>query len=269
MSADILMDRKRIEESTWDEFRSIAAKGDRCLLKRLDDFPNSILITGCQRSGTTMLARIITESDGMTQYGFGSDDELAGALILSGLVEHTPFGRYCFQTTYLNERYWEYYNHRNGHKIVWLLRNPLSVTYSMLHNWGGHTPNRLFLACGIPVLRGMDRLRYRVFGLRGLSNLRRACWAYHGKTLQLFELVERLGTSKIMVVDYDDLVTRSREILPHVYRFLGILFREEYVKTISVGSIRLRKRLSKWEVNCVESINRSIYLKARDLVSIN
>ena len=31
------------------------------LINRLDDFPNSVFVTGCQRSGTTMLSRIITQ----------------------------------------------------------------------------------------------------------------------------------------------------------------------------------------------------------------
>jgi hypothetical protein len=51
----------------------------------------------------------------MTQYYFGSDNELDAALILSGRVAHEPQGRYCFQTTYLNECYSEYFEHRDGH----------------------------------------------------------------------------------------------------------------------------------------------------------
>jgi Holliday junction resolvasome RuvABC ATP-dependent DNA helicase subunit len=38
----------------------------------------------------------------MVDFSSGEDDELDAALILAGFVEHTPRGRYCFQTTYLN-----------------------------------------------------------------------------------------------------------------------------------------------------------------------
>jgi hypothetical protein len=44
--------------NTWPKFaRSVRSKQDK-LLSRLEEFPDSILIAGCQRSGTTMLARI-------------------------------------------------------------------------------------------------------------------------------------------------------------------------------------------------------------------
>ena len=43
----------------WPQFeKKVRLRGVE-LLKRLDDFPDSILVTGCQRSGTTMLTKII------------------------------------------------------------------------------------------------------------------------------------------------------------------------------------------------------------------
>jgi ligand-binding sensor domain-containing protein len=42
-------------------------------------------------------------------YWFGRDDELDAALILSGHVDHQQNGRYCFQTTYINECFREYF----------------------------------------------------------------------------------------------------------------------------------------------------------------
>ena len=90
-------------------------------------FGGAILVTGCQRSGTTILSRIITRSDGMVDYWFGRDDELDAALILSGHVWHSPVGRYCFQTTYLNECYEEYFQCDLNQKIIWMIRSPYSV----------------------------------------------------------------------------------------------------------------------------------------------
>ena len=118
---------------SWRQFDRHVRPGGCSLLRRLDDFPNAILVAGCQRSGTTILSRVLTQSEGMVEYSFGKDDELDAALILSGRVEHEPAGRYCFQTTYLNNCVQEYFAH-SEYKLVWALRNPFSVVYSMLHN---------------------------------------------------------------------------------------------------------------------------------------
>ena len=88
---------------SWEEFAAIIKSKGCHLLKRLDEFPRSILVTGCQRSGTTVLSIVINSSEGITRYVKESDLELAGALILPGLKAHEPKGRYCFQTTYVNE----------------------------------------------------------------------------------------------------------------------------------------------------------------------
>lgn len=150
--------------NTWRKFsRCVKFRQDKLLL-RLDDFPNSILIAGCQRSGTTMLARIITQSEGMVNYWFGPDDELDAALILSGHEAHQPRGRYCFQTTYLNERYPEYFEHENF-RMVWILRNPHSVVHSMLHNWKDFALNNLFSSCAAQLVEERYRRRHEILGI--------------------------------------------------------------------------------------------------------
>ncbi len=133
------------------------------LLHRIDEFPDSVLVTGCQRSGTTALARAINASPAMVDYRFGRDDELDAAQILAGRVDHVPRGRYCFQTTYLNQCYGEYLEHRSPQRIVWVLRNPYSVVYSMVYNWGRFAFNELFAACGSPLLEGWTADLYRWF----------------------------------------------------------------------------------------------------------
>jgi hypothetical protein len=251
---------------TWRKFaRKVRSRGCN-LLKRLDDFPDSILITGCQRSGTTMLSRIITRSEGMVNYWFGRDDELAAALILAGVVEHTPRGRYCFQTTYLNECVGEYYQHDNGHRLVWVLRNPFSVVHSMLHNWKDFALNELFEACGSDLLDERDRRLYDWFGVWGVRRLKRACLAYCGKTSQIFELKRRLS-NRVVVLDYDELVQRKQGILPELYRFLDLPYRSVYGEWIHGRSVDKRQSLSPREHAIVESTCLPVYEKAKKLVS--
>jgi hypothetical protein len=214
-----------------------------------------------------MLARIITESEGMVNYWFGQDDELDAALILSGYVDHRPRGRYCFQTTYVNECYREYYEHTNGHRMVWVLRNPVSVVYSMLHNWGN--PNRVFVTCGVPMIAGIDKWMYKLFGLSGVSTLRRACWGYIGKTSQLFDLKQHLDPDTIIVVDYDDLVMRKEEVLPAIYSFVDLEYRDEYADKIHSRSLRKGMRFSRHEIATVMSKCEPTYQKARALLTIS
>ena len=252
---------------SWQEFTETIQKRGYPLLSRLDEFPNSILVTGCQRSGTTVLAKIITESDGVIYYQFSSDNELDAALILSGCLEYHAPGRHCFQTTYVNERFYEYYKYPSGHKILWILRNPTSVIYSMLYNWGNHTPNKLFMSCGISAMTGMDRWRYKLLGMQSISMLRRACWAYVGKTLQLFELTKKIGPDQLMIVDYNDLILQKSSILPAIYQFIDISYKDTYANKLHTKSLNKKRNLSDLEASTIQAICQPIYEQAKTLLS--
>jgi len=246
----------------WKEFNKYVRKSGSKLLIRLDEFPNSILVTGCQRSGTTLLSRVITESEGMFNYWFGKDDELDAALILAGIVDHTSRGRYCFQTTYLNECYKEYFHYLSGHKIIWMLRNPYSVVYSMLHNWRRFALNDLFMGCGVQLLDEKELIRYRRLGYIGVSSLKRACYSYVGKTIQAFELKKNSSKGNILIIDYDELVTNKHEVLPEVYKFIELNYRQKYAQRIHSKSVLKADKLTKKERKTVDSICLPIYKKA-------
>ena len=253
---------------TWRQFARMVRSRGCSLLSRLDDFPNSILVTGCQRSGTTMLSRIFTRSHGMVNYWFGSDDELDAALILAGVVQHTPRGRYCFQTTYLNECVHEYFTHDTGHKMVWVLRHPFAVVRSMLHNWGGFALNELFSACGSHLLDEKSRKFYDWFGVWGVSRVRRACLAYCGKVSQLFQLNGRLRHNHIIVVDYEGMVKDKERVLPELYRFIDLPYQARYADMIHGRSLGKHSSLSERERALVESLCMPTYEAARKLVSL-
>jgi hypothetical protein len=252
--------------TTWEEFNNAIHFADIPLFKRLNEFPDSVLVTGCQRSGTTMLARIITQSDGMVNYWFGPDDELDAALILSGYVNHEPQGRYCFQTTYINNIE-EYNDLPNGIKIIWSLRNPYSVVYSMLYNWGDNSMNRVFTHCGVPLLRGKDKYLYKIWGLRGISRLRRACLAYNGKTSQIFDLKRIVNGDSLLVIDYDELVKNRELHLQAIYSFINLKFESKYVELINKKSVTKRSKLSPSEVELISQLCNPIYMKSRDFLS--
>ncbi len=260
------MDSKNCKIKTWKQFaRTIRPRGCS-LLSRLDEFPDAVLITGCQRSGTTMLSRVITLSEGMTNYWFGKDEELDAALILSGEVKNNLQGRFCFQTTYLNECYREYFEHDGGYKIVWVLRNPFSVVYSLLYNWRRWTLNELFRACGAALLDERLTRRYERFGMLGIPKIIKACLSYNGKISQLFELKKTLEDGKIIVVEYDELVNDPQYQLKKLYRSIDLEFRDRYCQYIHKKSTDKKNQLTRKEQSFVSSLCLPFYDQAKSIL---
>lgn len=250
---------------TWKKFATKVRSRGCHLLMRLDDFPGSILVTGCQRSGTTALARLITSSEGMVSYWQGKDDELDAALILSGEVIHEPKGRYCFQTTYVNECYLEYLNYTKSHRMIWVTRNPHSVVYSMLNNWGRFAFNELFRSCGARYLTGKDSVRYQKYGRFSIPRVRRACLSYIGKTNQLFELKTSHWKDRLIVIDYDELVLNKGLILPELYKFVELSYKQKYGDKLNAGNIDKAKQLKQHEWSIIKELCSPIYDKAKKL----
>ena len=152
----------------------------------------------------------------MVNYWFGPDDELDAALILSGYVLPPTPGRYCFQTTYIDECYYEYFEHQQDFKIIWVIRNPYSVVYSLLYNWSPSALDGTFESCALNQLTGLYAKLFQLIGLRSISRARRACELYKSKTKQLLELFDVFGPDKILIVNYDELVLQKDLILPKI-----------------------------------------------------
>lgn len=203
----------------------------------------------------------------MVNYWFGPDDELDAALILSGREAHQPRGRYCFQTTYLNEHYPEYYEHANF-RMVWVLRNPHSVVYSMLHNWKDFALNELFNSCASEIIDDQNKRRYGFLGHWGVPRLLRACYAYNAKTSQIRQLREHLDESRLQIVDYDDLVRNKAHILPRIYEFLGLPYKIEYAEVIKPSSITKSSKASTKEKDAVQQLCLPVYLQLRGFITL-
>jgi hypothetical protein len=245
---------------SWAAFHSIVKQPGRPLLAKLQDFKAPILVAGCQRSGTTALARLLKRADGMVDHAFGHDDELDGALLLAGHATRSVDGRYCFQTTYLNDRFREYFQH-SGFRLIWMLREPRSVVYSMLNNWKRGALNRLFDACGADVLAAAgERSPFRG-GWLGPSRLAKACASYVAKTAQTFELRERLA-DRIAVVDYDELVANKLTLLPRLCDFAGVAYDARLADALHDRSIGKRQRLGASEAEHVDGFCSDVYEQA-------
>jgi hypothetical protein len=235
---------------------------DTPLLKTLDDYSDPILVAGCQRSGTTALARLLKRPDGMIDHAFGHDDELDGALLLAGYATRGTEGRHCFQTTYLNDRVGEYFEH-DDFRLIWMLREPRSVVYSMLNNWKRGALNRLFDACGAEVLAQVDPAP----SLLGPSRLAKACSSYVAKTAQTFELRARLG-SRIAVVDYDELVANKQSLLPKLCAFVGLPYDARLADALHGRSVGKRNQLNAGDAEYVDRFCSSVYRRALEMRTI-
>lgn len=215
-----------------------------------------------------MLSRVITSSEGMTKFWFGRDEELDAALILSGAVNYTGTGRHCFQTTYLNERWREYLEQERKFFMVWSLRNPLSVVYSMVYNWKRFALNEVFVHCGLEHMSGLDRYNLQRFGVLGVSPLRRAAYAYVGKVSQLRQLKAALPVDWLTVLEYDQLVREKSELLPKLYERLNIEYSSKYADPISERSLGKKDQLNRKEADEVERLCGPTYSEALGYVNL-
>jgi hypothetical protein len=248
---------------SWAAFHEIVKRPGQALLARLDEYPDCLLVAGCQRSGTTALARLLKRADGIVDHAFGHDDELDGALLLAGHATRLLEGRSCFQTTYLNDRYPEYFAHADF-RLIWMLREPRSVVYSMLYNWKRAALTRLFDACGARMLeQAPEPSKLRTLWL-GPSRLAKACAAYVGKTAQTFALRDCLG-SRLAIVDYDELVAHKHALLPKLCDFAGVRYDSKLADALHARSVHNGGRLGAKDADYVERFCGTIYRRAHAL----
>lgn len=244
---------------SWSQFHKHVKPG-RKLLARLEHYPDPVLVAGCQRSGTTAVARMLYMADGVGRYRFGKDDELDAALLLAGYVDMPVTGRGVFQTTYLNDRVSEYFEH-DDFRLIWILREPRAVIYSMLFNWRRGALRRLYDACGREQQDRQGGGFLRMDSDLFRSRLDKACAAYAAKTEQTFQLIERLDSSRLLVVNYNELVLNKEVLMPKIFEFAGLEFRDEFLESLHAGSLR-RARWGEDKAERIDRLCRPIYERA-------
>lgn len=224
------------EVRNWAQFDRRIRSRDRKLLVSLAGFQDPVLVAGCQRSGTTIVTRILREALDMQPPGITKDDELDAALVLSGAARFSSNSRCCFQTTYLNDHLQEYFDHCN-YRLIWVIRRPEAVVRSMLLNWRRGALKRLFRASGRHALDDKGIARFDRYGTFGFKRLEMACLSYNVKTAQVHELAARLGPDRLYLVDYDDLIDKSEVLLPVIFSFASIPYDDRFL-----GRLQKRNR---------------------------
>ncbi len=249
---------------TWKQFgRIVRPKGN--LLAQTGDFTDPVFISGCQRSGGTMLAKVITGHETMADFSWSKDAELDAAIILSGQRQLDIVGRCCLQTTYLNEQYFEFAELTNPFKLIWLIRNPDSVVCSMLYNWKRFALNELFLSCGREQLNKQQEMKLNRWGVWSIKPIERACLSYVGKVRQLEFLTKSLTEDQLLVIEYESLVQNSEPTLKTICDFLGLPWSAKFGSVINQKSLAKAERISDQERTTIAQLCATAYARSREL----
>ncbi|MDT4291640.1 sulfotransferase [Methylomonas sp. MO1] len=254
-----MAEEKKID--TWKKFSKHIRSRNTDLLKGLSYYPEAILVGGCQRSGTTMISNAIMQGEGIEKLS-----ELDSALVLAEVVGPNLNGNYCFQTTYINERFYEYWKYGKKNKLVWMVRNPYSVVYSLTRFSERFCLDELFLGCGKHVMNKSDQVKFDRFGSFAINRIRRACYSYNAKVNQLVSILQNLDEERVIVVDYDELVKDKCVILASIYKFFGIHYKPEFSELINEKSIGKASNLSKDTRFLIDSLSGPYYDLAKKLV---
>ncbi|HEY3515679.1 MAG TPA: hypothetical protein VGL98_01440 [Gammaproteobacteria bacterium] len=239
--------------NSWSGF--YAALAHEPLLAKLDDYPEALLIAGCDWAATTAITRLFKRLPCFADSSWGHDDELDGALLLSGRRERRAIGRPCFQTTYLRERYREYFAH-DDFKLVWVIREPRAAVSSLLANRERALPPRQVLGLPGKSTRG-----------QAASRLEKACAAYLASIRQTLEIKERLG-ERVAVVDYDELAAHRNRLLPALCRFAAVSCDVHVLRHLHGKSVR-KGPLASFEGTIVDQLALPAYRRARAAATLS
>jgi hypothetical protein len=244
---------------TWQRFHRGVRRPGASLLRNLPRYARCVLVGGCQRSGTTMVTRLIAGSSGFTRLALTTDDNLDAALVLAGLIDLPQDRRYCFSTAHLNERFAEYRALHTDQRLIWVLRNPYSVVFSMLHNWRRFGLNELYQGCGVQSATSARLRRTGMIWPLGPSRIEKACLAYRGKVAQILAIRGLLLPEQLLTVDYDHLITSPLECLPRIFAFVEAPYDVERARQLRADSVNKADRLSASARRLIEQIALPTY----------
>lgn len=261
----------RMRSVNWLFFDWLVRSSKTSLLKRLKDFQNPVLVGGCQRSGTTAVTKVLASAPEITTFQLGIDNELDGARILAGATDFEPdkTSRYCFQVTYLNDSFLKLCEVPTDFRLVWVIRNPYSVVYSMLYNWRASALDQLYRSCAaIPSSHTNDYSHLLAGASKARSRLTKACICYCVRSSQFFDLARDLPNDRLLVLDYDVLVSAPKTILPQVCRFADLTLAESQLGMLHSKSItKASENFSNTERRLVEEICYPTYSRCIEVGS--
>lgn len=259
--------RKHIGPWGWMYFNEWLAPRQKVLLTGLSIYTDPILVTGCQRSGTTIVTRLVRECDDVAAFPDCKDDELFGARVLAGLASYpAEHKRVCFQSTYLNDRYSEYFRQQKPFSLVWLLRNPYDVVGSMVYNWKRYPLYDLFRKCGLEAARSFKAVPRSTSRAGALSAVEKASFSYVGKLRQLDDVIKNQSKNtmcKLIIAEYEAIAGDPVNAVRDLFSFLSLEFEDRVVSKFSGSKLAGGGRLSASEMQTVQTICEQPYMALR------
>jgi len=239
------LDRRDDDRVTsWQDF--YAATVGQPLLARLDEYPDALLIDGCDWSATTAVTRLFKRLPCFADSSWSHDDELDGALLLAGLRTGATDDRHCFQTSYLREDFREYFAHER-YRLIWIVREPRAAVCSLLGAWEKALPRRA--ASG-----SIDKSAVT-------SRLEKACSTYLASIGRTLEIKERLG-DRVVIIDYDELARERIRLLPALCEFASVACDSHLLRHLHGKSVR-KGVLASWEATVTDQLTLAAYRRAR------
>ena len=206
------------------------------------------MIDGCDWSATTAVTRLFKRLPYFADSSSGHDDELDGALLLSGLRGKRRPDAIAFRP-------------------VTSVRASVNISLTRTSGSYGSCASRELLS---PRCSATEGKLYRAAppgdwpaspAAMAHRVSRKPAQRYLASIRQTLELEERLG-ERIAIVDYDELAAERAQLLPALCRFASVPFDNHLLRHLHGKSVR-KGVLASWEAMVIDQLTLPAYRRAR------
>ena len=235
----------------------------------------AIFVVGCQRSGTTMLLNVLGKSAECRIYHEGKNNpaydsyRLRSNETVKHLIQKSDKPTVVFKPvldSQYTDRLLDLYPNT---KAIWMYRDYRDVVNSSVKEWQGNQKDIMY-GIAAEIRRDPKHHQYAI-GDRmsdwtvnlvrklcnpGMSPEDGAALLWYVRNLIYFDLgLEK--DQRVLLVRYEDLVTRPQQYFPMIFGFIGCYFDRKYIGDIFDTSVKK---------NAAPAINQEVELLCREMV---
>jgi hypothetical protein len=235
---------------------------------------STVFVVGCQRSGTTMLLNVLAKSAECQVYHEGKnspaydDCRLRSSTTVKHLIQKSSKPTVVFKPVLDSQHTDRLLDLYPNAKAIWMYRDYRDVVNSSVKKW---QRDHKYIVCGIAGIRRdpehhqdaiRERMSERTVNLvkklcnPGMSPEDGAALLWYVRNLIYFDLALEKDP-RVLLVRYEDLVTKPQEYFSRIFDFIGCGFDQRYVGGIFDTSVKR---------NAASAINEGIELHCREMV---
>lgn len=220
---------------------------------RNDRVKAPIFIVGCQRSGTTMLVRLLTACPQMRVYGEESKEAFSKGVrirpeaVIRSLVHDSPEPIVIFKPLNDTQHVDDLLNIQPNAKAIWMYRHFHDVVNSMVEKWGDvqieavrQIANGIYSGPGAEALGECvspeNLVLARKLNKNGLSPVDAAAFIWYLRNIIYYDL-NLDADPAVLLCKYEDAVTDPERYIRRLFDFIGGAFSSGYVAKVSSASI--------------------------------